>query len=124
MQKKNTVNAGSLVDLGNSKRLAAMRKSTESSAMREGPLHTKNNALLNSKECDIKQARKLIKQVITDIKSAYPIGRQNSFFRLRYISEEQLQQLSLQEVFTLLKIKRTLPKYIMQVKFADGSKVR
>jgi hypothetical protein len=65
----------------------------------------------------------LIRQVIADIKSAYPVGRQNSFFALRYASEEQLSELSLQEVFALLNIRQGLSKQIKQVKYADETEL-
>ncbi|BCG63296.1 MAG: hypothetical protein methR_P0995 [Methyloprofundus sp.] len=119
-QKKSAVSVGSLVGLGNSKRLAAMRKSIKAPVESE-PFKGESKKRLNNEERDIKQARQLVKQVIADIKSKYPAGQQNSFFALRYTSEEQLNQLSLQEVFELLKISQVLPKKIMQVKFAGNT---
>ncbi len=119
-QKMSAVGAGNLVGLGNSKRLAAMRKSIKAPVEPES-FKGESKQRLSNEGRDIKQARQLVKQVIADIKSKYPAGQQNSFFALRYTSEEQLNQLSLQEVFILLKIKQKLPKNIMRIKFIGGS---
>ncbi len=117
-REKKSIQTAGLVGLGNSKRLAAMRRSSmQADSVSKEALASVGH---RRKATDIEQARQMIRHVIAEIKAAYPKGRQQRFFALRYVPEEQLYQMSLQEVFTLLHIKQALPKHIMQVKFKEG----
>lgn len=108
--------AGLLVGLGKSKRLAAMRLSKELKVDIK-PIKSKVN--LNQNEMAVRQARELITQKIAEIKAAYPQGRQNKLFALRYGTEDKLNQLSLRQLFTLLKITENLAKNIADVIFSE-----
>jgi hypothetical protein len=123
MTKKSRVNiqeAGLVVSLGKSKRLAAMRQDIESK-VNVAPVKSKIKPDLNKNETAIQQARELITQKITEIKTTYPQGRQNKLFALRYGSEDKLNQLSLKQLFSLLKITEHLAKDISDVVFLEGS---
>ncbi len=109
-----------VVGLGNSKRLAAMRQTIESKVNVE-PFKTKVKPALNNNETAIQQARELIVRKITAIKATYPQGRQNKLFALRYGAEDKLNQLSLKQLFALLKMTEDLAKGIAEVEFLEGS---
>ena len=121
MTEKSRVNiqeTGLVVGLGKSKRLAAMRQSIESKVNVE-PLKTKVKPSAHKNETAIQQARALITQKIAEIKATYPQGRQNKLFALRYGSEDKLNQLSLKQLFTLLKVTEYLAKDISGVMFLE-----
>jgi len=123
MTEKSRVNiqeTGLVVGLGKSKRLAAMRQSIESKVNVE-PLKTKVKLSAHKNETAIQQARALITQKIAEIKATYPQGRQNKLFALRYGSEDKLNQLSLKQLFSLLKMTEYLAKDISDVMFLEGS---
>jgi len=123
MTEKSRVNiqeAGLVVGLGKSKRLAAMRQAIESKVNVE-PVKSKIKPNLNKNETAIQQARELITQKIAEIKMTYPQGRQNKLFALRYGSEDKLNQLSLKQLFSLLKMTEHLAKDISDVVFLEGS---
>jgi len=112
--------AGLVVGLGKSKRLAAMRQAIESKVNVE-PIKSKVKPNLNKNEMAIQQARELITQKIAEIKATYPQGRQNKLFALRYGSVDKLNQMSLKQLFTLLKMTEHLAKDISEVVFLEGS---
>ncbi|NOQ76362.1 MAG: hypothetical protein GQ475_00945 [Methylococcaceae bacterium] len=116
----NVQEAGLVVGLGKSKRLSAMRQAIEPKVNVE-PTKSKVKPNLNKNETAIQQARELITQKIAEIKAAYPQGRQNKLFALRYGSEDKLNQLSLKQLFTLLKMTEYLAKDISDVMFLEGS---
>mgnify|MGYP000046392715 CR=1 FL=1 len=121
MTEKSRVNvqeAGLVVGLGKSKRLAAMRQAIEPKINAE-PIESKVKPNLNKNETAIQQARELITQKIAEIKATYPKGRQNKLFTLRYGSEDKLNQLSLKQLFTLLKMTENLAKDISEVMFLE-----
>ncbi|MDF1582093.1 MAG: hypothetical protein RQ733_13680 [Methyloprofundus sp.] len=111
---------GLVIGLAKSKRLAAMRQTIGSKVYVE-PIKLKIKPNLNKNETAIQQARELINLKIAEIKATYPQGRQNKLFALRYGPEDKLSQLSLQQLFALLKITENLPKDIAEVIFLDGS---
>jgi len=112
--------AGLVVSLGKSKRLAAMRQSMEPKVNVE-PIKSKVKPNLNKNETAIQQARELITQKIAGLKATYPQGRQNKLFALRYGTEDKLNQLSLKQLFTLLKVTDNLAKDISEVIFLERS---
>jgi len=123
MTEKSRVNiqeASLVVGLGKSKRLAAMRQAIESKVNVE-PLKTKVKLSAHKNETAIQQARELITQKIAEIKATYPQGRQNKLFALRYGSEDKLNELSLKQLFSLLKMTEYLAKDISDVMFLEGS---
>jgi len=106
-QQKVTVRTNeTLVGLGNSRRLTVMRQSIIKTARLD--LSKNNKPILNGTERDIQLAQALIQKKIAAIKSNYPQGKREKFFALRYASEEKLKQMSLQELFSLLKIREPL----------------
>jgi len=106
-----------LVSLGNSKRLTAMRQSIVETAQLD--LSKNNKTVLNKTEQGIPFAQALIRKKIAAIKSSYPPGKQKKFFALRYASEEELKQMSLQDLFSLLKIREPLAGKLRAVKYTD-----
>jgi len=108
--------ANLVVDLGKSKRLAAIRQSLSSAKTSDNPVK-KQQPKLDKKELAIKVARDLISQKIAEIKASYPQGRQNKLFALRYGSEDGLQKMTLKELFAVLKISEGLAKELADVKF-------
>jgi len=108
--------ANLVVDLGKSKRLAAIRQSLSSAKTSDNPVK-KQKPKLDKKELAIKVARDLISQKIAEIKASYPQGRQNKLFALRYGSEDGLQKMTLKELFAVLKISEGLAKELADVKF-------
>lgn len=112
-------NSGLVVSLDKSKRLAAMRQSQESRAI----VDVKQKTFTGSKkEQGVQHARDLIRQRIAKLKSSYPVGKQTRFFTLRYASEEQINQMTLQQLFTLLKISKPLDKDIGGMLFENISR--
>ncbi|MBE0468736.1 MAG: hypothetical protein IBX55_04410 [Methyloprofundus sp.] len=111
---------GLVIGLAKSKRLATMRQGIESKVYVE-QIKPKIKLNLNKNATAIQQARELITLKIAEIKATYPQGRQNKLFALRYGAEDKLSQLSLQQLFALLKITENLPKDIAEVIFLDGS---
>ncbi|GFO70994.1 hypothetical protein BJAS_P0189 [Bathymodiolus japonicus methanotrophic gill symbiont] len=104
----------SLVSLGKSKRLAAMRKSQQVEL--EKTLQSAK-PFSGKKAQQISQARENIEQKIAEIKSALPAGKQSKLFALRYGSEQKIIQLSVQQLYVLLKIKQELAIEIRDVKY-------
>ncbi len=85
-----------VVNLGKSKRLAGIRASTQKVEQRK---EIKKIGLTV-----LEQARELIDQSIKAIKNSYPEGKKNSLFSLRYVSEKKLSEMTVGEVFKLLKL--------------------
>ena len=121
MQEKPRVSAESTqlrIDLGKSKRLAAMRESVEVRIDKQ-IFQPKQKPSGSNKERQIKQAREVIAQSIVTIKATYPQAMQNKLFALRYGSEEKINQMSLKKLFKLLKISQELAKEIAGVKYEN-----
>ena len=116
-QKNAVQEAGTIIGLGKSKRLAAMRKTIE---VRVETQESKDKFVVNKKETEIQQARAAIRQSIAKIKATYPQGRQNKLFALRYGRNEKINQMSLQKLFTLLDIKQRLTKEVAVLKYQDN----
>ena len=117
MQKKSRAvvqSTESIISLGKSKRLAAMRKPQEI-YLESMPHQLKPFACKRAEQISL--ARKLITQNIVKIKSTYPLGKQNKLFDLRYGPEQKINQLSLQQLYTLLRISQELAKEIREVKY-------
>jgi len=99
MSNKSVVTSESfsgVVNLGKSKRLAGMRASIQKLEKKK----VVNKVALST----VDQARVLIDQTISEIKLAYPEGKRNSLFKLRYASEQTIAQMTVGEVFKLLKL--------------------
>lgn len=104
----------SLISLGKSKRLAAMRKSQEVHAE---SVPQSGKPFASKKAQQISQAREIIAQKIAKIKSTLPSGKQSKLFALRYGTEQKISQLSLQKLYALLKIGQELAIEIRDVKY-------
>ena len=107
--------AEAIVSLGTSKRLMAMRQSATSGTNREVSQHK----IINKKEGEIQQARTAIRQSISTIKASYPQAMKNKLFALRYGSDEEINQMTLKKLFTLLNINQVLAKELAELKFQD-----
>ena len=120
MQEKKACaqSAGSIIGLGQSKRLAAMRQSIEGRNDKQESRPNKCGA--NKKDSEIQQARDSIRQSITKIKASYPQGMKNKLFALRYGSDEKINQMSLQKLFALLGIKEKLSKELAGLEFQEN----
>jgi len=103
MKNKSTVavqNFSGMVSLSKSKRLSSMRD-TVKAVDPQAIIYKRNKGKLSLLE----QARVLIEQTISEIKSTYPEGKKNSLFALRYATEKKMAEMTLGEVFKLLKLK-------------------
>ena len=121
MQKKSksyaqSESAGSIIALGSSKRLAAMRKSVEVGVEAQVSQHKPS---ANKKDNQVAMARVAIRERIAEIKATYPQGMQNRLFALRYGSDEKINQMSLQKLYILLGIKQRLAKEIAGLEVQD-----
>jgi len=102
MKNKATVavhNFAGMVDLSKSKRLSSMRKVVQDVEPRVIKYKKKKTELSL-----LEQARELIEQTISEIKSTYPEGKRNSLFSLRYTNEKKMSVMTVGEVFKLLKL--------------------
>ncbi len=107
---------GSVIALGKSKRLAALRKSVEVGVEARLPQHKPG---ANKKDNQVVMARIVIRERVADIKATYPQGMQNKLFALRYGSDEKINQMSLQKLYILLGIKQRLAKEIANLELQD-----
>ncbi|NOQ14952.1 MAG: hypothetical protein GQ583_10820 [Methyloprofundus sp.] len=115
-QRSRVQGSASVIGLGKSKRLMAMRQSVESGISREV---SQSPPISNKKEREIQQARAAIGQSIATMKASYPQAMKNKLFALRYGSDEEIKQMTLQKLFTLLNIKQVLAKEFADLKFED-----
>ena len=119
MQEKQRVSAEStqsIIELGKSKRLAAMRQSVEMCIDKE-TFQPKLKPSDNKQERQIQQARVVIAQSIAKIKETFPQGKQNKLFALRYGSEEKINQMTLKKLYKLLNISQLVAKEIAGEKY-------
>lgn len=105
-----------LVGLVKSKRLQAMRQSFEKIDKKE---ESDLPAIVNKKERDIYLAREVIRLKIVEIKASYPQSMQKKLFAIRYSSEEKINQMGLQQLFTLLDINQSIAKEIALLKYQE-----
>ncbi|NOQ64075.1 MAG: hypothetical protein GQ582_06145 [Methyloprofundus sp.] len=108
-----------IVGLGKSKRLAAMRQSTQQKAEKL-VVKDKQKFNINKKEAQVEQARVFIKQCMLEIKASYPQGMQNKLFALRYGNEEKINQMSLRQLFGLFNIQQSLAQELAEFKFKES----
>ncbi len=124
MQEKKRVNVRStesIISLGKSKRLAAMRESVEIGLDKD--LSRKRNQPLFSgdkQEKALQQAREAVRQSIAKIKATYRQSMQNRLFALRFGTDEEINQMTLEKLFNILNINEGLTKGIAQKKFYEG----
>lgn len=116
-QKVEVKNSKTLIGLGKSKRLADMRQSVEQHAAKKsaGRNHEGNKGQLTQQA----QARDLVRLKIAEIKSSYPQGMQGKLFALRYGSEENINQMGLQQLFKLLDIRQNIAREICKIKLKE-----
>ncbi|WP_428353729.1 hypothetical protein [Methyloprofundus sp.] len=111
-------NSTTLINLGRSKRLAAMRQSQQRP---ENSLSsTRQKSVVNKRDFEIQEARELIAQRMLKIKSSYSPGMQNKLFVLRYGTEQKMSQLNLQQLYTLLCMPQKLSKEIKEVGYQEN----
>jgi len=105
MKNKTAVVAQSfsgVVSLGKSKRLSEMRAKLQRDDKKEEVTYKQRVAKTELSELDT--ARNYLEQAITEVKSSYPEGKRNSLFALRYASEREIERMTIEEVFKLLKL--------------------
>ncbi len=106
----------SVISLGKSKRLTAMRKSVEN-RNDQGILQNKSLLNGNKEEMQLQQVRETIRQSIAKIKATYRQGMQNKLFALRYGSDEEINQMTLKRLFALLDINQSLARELAPKKY-------
>ena len=110
-----------LVPLAKSKKLAAIRKQSQSLQTSEtNPLQ--RDEILSSglnKEVKglLKEAREQINAKIDEIMAFYPPGKKNKMFTLRYGSPESIKQMNMKAIFTHLGLVK--PKKFVLIESLD-----
>ena len=122
------ISSSLLVPLAKNKKLAAIRKRSQSSqTIEKNPVQTDEipSSVLN-KEVNrlLKEAREHINAKIDEIMASYPPGKKNKMFTLRYGSPEIIKQMKLKAIFTHLNIVK--PKKFALIENLDyfGNEVR
>ncbi len=97
-----------LVPLTQSKKLAAIRKQSQSSqSMEKNPVQNDGIVFSEStKEINglLTEAREQIDVKIREIMASYPPDKKNKMFALRYGSPESIKQMNMKAIFTRLNI--------------------
>ena len=97
-----------LVPLAKSKKLAAIRKRSQSEqTIEKNPVHSDEipPSRLNKEVSGLlKEAREQINAKIDEIMALYPPGKKNKMFSLRYGSPESIKQMNMKAIFTHLAI--------------------
>lgn len=101
-------NSSLLVPLGKSKKLAALRKQTQSpQTIEKNPEHRDEIPASGlNKEVGglLKAAREQINAKIDEIMASYPPGKQNKMFALKYGSPESIKHMTMKAIFTRLNM--------------------
>ena len=111
-----------LVPLTKSKKLAAIRKRSQSlHSIEINPVHDDEIPAppgLNKEVYGLlKEAREQINAKIIEILASYPSGKKNKMFTLRYGSPESIQQMTMEAIFTHLHIAK--PKKFALIESLD-----
>jgi hypothetical protein len=97
-----------LVPLAKSKKLAAIRKRSQSEqTIEKNPVHSNEippSRLDKEVSGLLKEAREQINAKIDEIMALYPPGKKNKMFTLRYGSPESIKQMTMKAIFTHLAI--------------------
>ncbi|WP_305907302.1 hypothetical protein Q9L42_016625 [Methylomarinum sp. Ch1-1] len=97
----------SLLDQGKSTRLLQMRRKALGIEGQETSVPKDHVVREKAVEAELTLARKMIDQRLKQILSAYPADKQRRFFRIRFgLSPEQLKELPIKDILTLLKLKQ------------------
>jgi hypothetical protein len=110
-----------LVPLAKSKKLAAIRRRSQSlQTIEKHPVQSDEipSSVLN-KEVNglLKEAREQINAKIDEIIVSYPPGKKNKMFTLRYGSPESIKQMNMKAIFTLLNMFK--PKKLALIESLD-----
>ena len=110
-----------LVPLAKSKKLAAIRKRSQSEqTIEKNPVHSDEipPSRLNKEVSGLlKEAQEQINAKIDEIMALYPPGKKNTMFILRYGSPESIKQMNLKTIFTHLAIVK--PKKFTRIERLD-----
>lgn len=99
------IKSNQLISAGQSSRLAAMSRKVQASTK---TLQQFNSDVKPDVKTALQQANKLVEQKMGFILNAYPVGKKNSFFKLKYgLSISQINEIEIKKVFTLLKLNAT-----------------
>ena len=110
-----------LVPLAKSKKLAAIRKQSQSlQTIKKNPIPSNKIPSLGlSKEVDglLKEAIEQINAKIDEIMAFYPPGKKNKMFTLRYGSPESIKQMNMKAIFAHLALSK--PKKFALIESLD-----
>jgi len=99
------------VPLAKSKKLAAIRKQSQSlQAIEKNPVQSGEIAISGlNKEASglLKEAQEQINARIDEIIALYPPGKKNKMFALKYGSPESIRQMAMKAIFARLNIIKT-----------------
>lgn len=102
------ISSSLLVPLGKSKKLAAIRKQSQSlQTIEKNPAQSDENQSSGlNKEVSglLKEAQEQIDAKIDEIMASYPPGKKNKMFALKYGSPESIRQMPMKAIFTRLNI--------------------
>ncbi|MDD5461765.1 MAG: hypothetical protein PHG00_09045 [Methylococcales bacterium] len=114
---------GLLVPLAKSKKLAALRKQSQSlQSVEKTPVthdETISSGLKRQVKGLLKEAREQINAKVDAIMASYPPAKKNKMFTLRYGSIENIQQMNMKAIFTYLNIAK--PKNFALIENLDYS---
>lgn len=124
--KTGRVNEHLLVGVANSSRLAKMREKA-GLAINKPSLEGKQNKPqfadgLNQQTIDaLQQAWALVEEKMADIFNAYPAGKKETFFKLKYgVNSEKIKTMSIKQVFVLLKLDSSIVKNFRLIEKLDS----
>jgi len=124
-EKTSSVSGALLVGTNKSSRLAAMRakalgvKSLKTAVKKDQKSWT--SGLKTETKSALEQAEKLIDYKVAAVLSAYPKGKVNAFFKLKYgVKIDEINQLPRKEVFRLLGLETAKIKQFRLIEAMDS----
>lgn len=117
----NNENSHLLVARGKSSRLDAIRKKA-GLAGKPTDLEEKQSQLVIGKGLNqatkeaLQQASVLIEDKLNTLMAAYPTGKKNAFFKIKYgVEIEKVKEMSVQDIFKLLKLENKKIKHFLMI---------
>lgn len=124
-ENKNTSVSGSLlVGANKSSRLAAMRAKAMGNVNSQAPIKKDQKQWTTGLKTEVRnvleQSEKLIDEKVAVVLNAYPKGKKNTFFKLKYgIKLEKIKMMSRKEVFSLLGLETAKIKQFRLIENMD-----
>ena len=124
MNKSNnkiSITSTTVLSDGKSTRLMEMRRKAMGVATPEPTQQSDCVVELDkSVETELLKARQIIDQHLTDILNKYPVNKQSKFFEIRFgMRVEQLKNLSIKEICTVLAVKQKQPESMKRIADLD-----